>query len=52
MKNPDLIYQNSNVLMGMTPLDIDEDLREDEDLIFNKKCLPYLVKKYGFHTID
>lgn len=29
MNNPDLIYQNSNVLMGMTPLDIDKDLRED-----------------------
>jgi hypothetical protein len=26
-------------------------MNEDQDMVFNKKCLPYLVKNYGFHTV-
>lgn len=51
MRNPGLVYRNSNELIGAPAINIDEDLSSDEEFAFNKKCLPYLVKNYGFHTV-
>lgn len=48
MRNPGLVYRNSNQLIGAPPINIDEDLSSDEDFAINKKCLPYLIKTMGF----
>lgn len=59
MRNPSLVYRNSNELIGL----VGEEQRggeqrggeqrrgEDEDAVINPRCLAYLVKNYGFHTI-
>lgn len=51
MRNPGLVYRNSNQLIGAPLNMIDQDISDGEELVFNKKCLPYLVKNYGFHTV-
>lgn len=54
MRNPSLVYRNSNELIGL----MGEEQRggehrrgEDEETVINPRCLAYLVKNYGFHTI-
>lgn len=53
MRNPGLVYRNSNQLIGVPQVNVDDDINDlrGEELAYNKKCLPYLVKKYGFHTV-
>jgi hypothetical protein len=52
MRNPNLVYRNSNELIGIKESIIEELGKSDgEEQVFNPKCLPYLVRKYGFHTV-
>ena len=62
MRNPNLVYRNSNQMINQdnasdedrpqtnTSKTMKEESVEDEQVL-NLKCIPYLIRNYGFHTV-
>lgn len=51
MRNPSLVYRNSNELIGQKVTYSGGKDTGKEESVLNEKCLPYLMREYGFHTV-